>query len=262
MLNMKCPACQAQCQVDEKFRGRKIKCPKCGTRVRHLPDGNFELLSMGQVPPPAPVPPPATPGAPPAGEAPPPSAPVPVISSLAGQSESTQNTVVVLVVIHLFALGILALGFAIGHMPIFASVFALTLLITWIVFMSKHKKALRIERANEETSPIPLAAPVPGAPVAPASAPPAPAAPAPAVPAPAVPAAAPPAPPVPVPSIPPAAAAPAPAVPAVPPPAAPAAAPPAPATAPPAPAPAAPPAPIDPGANVSSTDKTEPIPKV
>jgi len=262
MLNMKCPACQAQCQVDEKFRGRKIKCPKCGTRVRHLPDGNFELLSMGQVPPPAPVPPPATPGAPPAGEAPPPSAPVPVISSLAGQSESTQNTVVILVVIHLFALGILALGFAMGHMPIFASVFALTLLITWIVFMSRHKKALRVERANEETSPIPLAAP--GAPGAPA---------------PAVPPAAPPAPlpaPVPVPSIPPAAAVPAPAVP----PAAPPAPPPAPvpvpsippaaavpaAAAPPAPVPAAPPpapaAPLDPGANVSSTDKTEPIPKV
>jgi hypothetical protein len=223
MLNMKCPACLAQCQVDDKFRGRKIKCPKCGTRVRHLPDGNFELLSMGQVPPPAPAAPPPPAEAPAGGDAPPPSTPVPVISTLAGQSESTQNAIVVLAVIHLFALGILALGFALGNMPIFASVFALTLLITWIVFMSRHRKAARIERANEETAPVPMAAPLSGAPAAPA---PAPAAPPPA------------APPAPAPAAPP-------------PPPAPAAAP------PPAPA-----APVDPGANVSSTDKTEPIPKV
>lgn len=227
MLNMKCPACQAQCQVDDKFRGRKIKCPKCGTRVRHLPDGNFELLSMGQVPPPAPAAPPPPAEAPAGAEAPPPSAPVPVISTLAGQSESTQNAVVVLAVIHLFALGILALGFALGNMPVFASIFALTLLITWIVFMSRHRRAARIERANEETAPVPLASPAP--------------APAPAVPAPSAP---------PAPAAPPPPAAPAP-VPVL--------------SAPAAPVPAAPPAPAvpaDPGANVSSTDKTEPIPKV
>ncbi len=258
MLNMTCPACQAQCQFDDKFRGRKIKCPKCGTRVRHLPDGNFELLSMGQVPPPPP--PGATPA--PEGGAPPASTNVPVISALASQSESIQNAVVVLAVVHLFAFGLLALGFALGKMPVFASVFALTLLITWIVFLSKRRRTLRIERASEETAAVPMAQP-------PAPAPGAPALPAPVVPP--IPAA-PPAPAQPVSTWPPAPAAPAarpapvaPSVPAIPP------APPAPPAPPPPIAPivpaipAAPPAPIappiDPGANVSSTEKTEPIPK-
>lgn len=51
MITLTCPSCAGKSSVGDEFAGRKIKCPKCGTRVRHQPDGTFELLSVGQAPP-------------------------------------------------------------------------------------------------------------------------------------------------------------------------------------------------------------------
>jgi len=47
--------------VDDKFKGRKIKCPKCGARVVHVKDAHVELLTPGTPP---------APGAAPAAQAP------------------------------------------------------------------------------------------------------------------------------------------------------------------------------------------------
>lgn len=47
MLMFKCPSCMAKCTVGDEFRGRKVRCPKCRTRVRYHKDGAIELLSVG-----------------------------------------------------------------------------------------------------------------------------------------------------------------------------------------------------------------------
>ena len=62
MINFQCPSCSAKCSLDDKFRGRKIRCPKCKTRIRHHENGAIELLSIGPGPvskPTAPKPQPA-----------------------------------------------------------------------------------------------------------------------------------------------------------------------------------------------------------
>jgi DNA-directed RNA polymerase subunit RPC12/RpoP len=47
-LTFKCPTCAAECTVDDKFKGRKLRCPKCKCKVLHLPDGRMEVLKPGQ----------------------------------------------------------------------------------------------------------------------------------------------------------------------------------------------------------------------
>ena len=61
MISFQCPSCGVKCSLDEKFRGRKMRCPKCKTRVRHHEDGTIELLTIGKAtsklgPPPLPPP--------------------------------------------------------------------------------------------------------------------------------------------------------------------------------------------------------------
>ena len=47
MINFECPNCQAKCLVQDQYKGHKLRCPKCGTRVQHNMDGTIDLLSVG-----------------------------------------------------------------------------------------------------------------------------------------------------------------------------------------------------------------------
>jgi len=103
MLEFQCPSCKAKCAVGDEFRGRKLRCPKCRTRIRHHQDGTIELLSVGDpstaptedatpVPSVAAAPPPSPPVAPAPSEPPPPS--TGLVTKLTRKSESHQNTIV------------------------------------------------------------------------------------------------------------------------------------------------------------------------
>lgn len=46
--------------MDDKFAGRKLKCPKCGARVLHVKDREVKLLTPGSAVPPKPAPAPTS----------------------------------------------------------------------------------------------------------------------------------------------------------------------------------------------------------
>lgn len=169
MLEFQCPSCQAKCSVEDTFRGRKLRCPKCGTRIRHHLDGTMELLSVGEAAPaPAPAawqalsepesaaapPSPAPPAAEAAGvaapSAPAPAAPAPatgLVTKLTRQSESRQNTIVLTAVgVALVAAVVLAgllmkdLTLAVGAL---AAGFAAA---TAVLYVRTRRKAARSDR--------------------------------------------------------------------------------------------------------------------
>lgn len=147
MFDLDCPACHARYPVDDKFRGRKIRCPRCGTRVRHLPDGQFEILSMGEVPPPAPPPAAPAPGAAadPTRPVPEP-ADVPLLSAAVAGSESSQNRIVALALIHILAVGILVVGIALGAAALSAGISGVILGLTWGVVMYLRRRGVPREQ--------------------------------------------------------------------------------------------------------------------
>jgi DNA-directed RNA polymerase subunit RPC12/RpoP len=55
VIQFACPSCKSACSVDDKFAGRKLKCPKCGARVLHGKDGGVTLLTAGSAVPPKPA---------------------------------------------------------------------------------------------------------------------------------------------------------------------------------------------------------------
>ena len=61
MIQFACPSCSSTCSVDDKFSGRKQKCPKCGARVLHLKDREVKLLTAGSALPPKPAEPSSSP---------------------------------------------------------------------------------------------------------------------------------------------------------------------------------------------------------
>jgi hypothetical protein len=114
VIQFACPSCRSTCSVDERFAGRKAKCPKCGARVLHLKDREVKLLTAGTALPPKP--------AAPAGGAPPPQDVTPLatavlphsLGELVGQSESKQNLYVGAGLLGFFALVAIMLGFMLG----------------------------------------------------------------------------------------------------------------------------------------------------
>ena len=50
MIQFACPSCKSTCSVDDKFKGRKIKCPRCGARVVHVQGAEVRMLTAGTVP--------------------------------------------------------------------------------------------------------------------------------------------------------------------------------------------------------------------
>ncbi|MBV8878586.1 MAG: hypothetical protein JO332_01355 [Planctomycetaceae bacterium] len=55
MIQFTCPSCSSGCSVDDKYAGRKLKCPKCGARVVHVKDREVKLLTAGSALPPKPA---------------------------------------------------------------------------------------------------------------------------------------------------------------------------------------------------------------
>ncbi|HLY72898.1 MAG TPA: hypothetical protein VKU80_02170 [Planctomycetota bacterium] len=114
MIQFSCPSCSSTCSVDDRFAGRKLKCPKCGARVLHVKDREVQLLTAGSAIPSKPLEP--------TGAAPPPQDVTPVataalphsIGELVGQSESRQNLYVGAGLLALFATVAVILGIALG----------------------------------------------------------------------------------------------------------------------------------------------------
>ena len=47
VISFNCPTCQSRCLVQDQCKGRKLRCPRCGSRVQHNTDGTVDLLSVG-----------------------------------------------------------------------------------------------------------------------------------------------------------------------------------------------------------------------
>ena len=159
LIQFACPSCKATCSVDDQFKGRKIKCPKCGARVIHVRDNLVELLTAG-----APVaPPPAASGGPPPANPPTEATPVAtavvphLVTDFVRKDESKQNTLIVAGLIALFAASLSILGIAMD-VPLLAVTpvgIALVIAAVWL-WLRKKKHAEELEaklRAGAEPTP-------------------------------------------------------------------------------------------------------------
>jgi hypothetical protein len=134
--------------VDDQFKGRKIKCPRCGARVIHVRDNHVELLTAGS--PVAAAPAPAAGGPPPAdppGDATPvATAAVPhLVTEFVRKDESKQNTLIVGGLIGVFAVSLSILGIAMD-VPLLAVTpvgIALAIAAVWLwIRKKKHAQEL------------------------------------------------------------------------------------------------------------------------
>jgi hypothetical protein len=157
MIQFACPSCKATCSVDDKFKGRKIKCPKCGARVVHVKDAHVELLTAGA---PLPASPPAPP---PDAAAPPPSEVTPVatavvphlVGEFVRQDESKQNTYIIGGLIAVFAASLSILGIVMD-LPLLAVTpvgIALSIAAVWLWL--RKKKLEEKARAGAKTEATP-----------------------------------------------------------------------------------------------------------
>ena len=145
MITFTCPSCKAICNVGDEFAGRKMKCPKCRTRIRHHKDGQIEILTVGAPPPPAP----ATAGA----AAPAASteevkkgstveiAVVPeMVKKLVSQSESKQNTIVIAGVVAFLILVLSGIGILIKEMILTVAPLAVGFTAAFVWLMMRARK--------------------------------------------------------------------------------------------------------------------------
>ena len=148
MIQFACPTCKATCSVDDKFAKRKVKCPKCGARVLHLKDAEVQLLTPGSPPTEAAAP---AVTAPLASAPPQPSDATPVataavphaVGEFVKQSESKQNTMVVVALGVLFTLVLSGIGLTMG-IPLLAVTpigIALTGAAVWLLVRRKKMLA-------------------------------------------------------------------------------------------------------------------------
>jgi hypothetical protein len=153
--------------VGDQFAHRKIKCPKCGARVIHVKDSQVELLTAGTAPPPAAAP---VPGAAPAApDTAPPSEATPVatavvphlVKEFVQQSESKQNTYIVIGLVGVVAIAIGAVGLIV-NIPLLAITPIGAALIGVAIWHVQRKKRLEAElaaiaarkKAGENPSPM------------------------------------------------------------------------------------------------------------
>jgi hypothetical protein len=141
LITFTCPSCKATCSVGDEFAGRKMKCPKCRTRIRHHRDGKIELLTVGEVPPPG------APSAPPAASEPAKkgsTVEIPVVpemvKKLVSQSESKQNTIVIGGVIGFFAIVLSVIGMFIGQMILTVAPLAVGLATAFVWLMIRARQ--------------------------------------------------------------------------------------------------------------------------
>jgi len=163
VINFTCPSCNGKCSVGDEFAGRKMKCPKCRTRIRHHPGGQIELLTVGEPPP---VPAPGAPPAAAAGEAKKESTvAIPAVPEIVGklisQSESKQNTLVIGGVIGFLALALSGVGMAVGDriLTVAPIAVALATAFVWMTIRTKARRAaaIRAEKDKILKEPPPVA---------------------------------------------------------------------------------------------------------
>jgi hypothetical protein len=166
VITFSCPSCQRKCQVGDEMKGRKMKCPACGARVRNHPDGSFELLSVGAAapgaPPPAPAPASGAPG--PAADVPAPkesSAVMAVIPDLAGkllsQGEEKQNTLLIWGLVAFLVVVLGGVGMILGNAVVTVAPAALALVaaFVWLTLRAKRRDAAYTKHREEsKTEPI------------------------------------------------------------------------------------------------------------
>jgi hypothetical protein len=152
--------------VGDEFTGRKMKCPKCKTRIRHHQDGNIELLTVGN-PPPAPAASPAP--APAVEEKHETTVAVSLmpeaVSKLVAASESKQNQIVGWGVGGLFVLFMVVMGIALNLYVLAIFALAAGLVAAFVGLSMRYKKKsaeLRsleqkaaLREKEEKTEPIP-----------------------------------------------------------------------------------------------------------
>jgi hypothetical protein len=163
VIQFACPSCHSTCSVDDKFKGRKIKCPKCGARVVHVKDAEVRLLTAGSVPAPgaaAPSPAPAPVAVPADG---PPSELTPVatavvphiVGEFVKQNESKQNTYIIGGLIGVFAAALSILGIIV-NVPLLAVTpvgVALSILAVWLWLRKKKLEQKARGMAKTEVAP-------------------------------------------------------------------------------------------------------------
>ena len=164
MITFTCPSCQGKNQVGDEFAGRKMKCPKCGTRIRHHKDGTVELLTVGAPPPP---PPPGA--AAPAPEDAPHKESTAVLAAVAdkllSQGEGRQNTYIIWGLVGFLAVVLGGIGLMTGDMIFAVAPPAIALVAAFIWLFLRARKHAEIERIRlaakhgtkdgEKTEPIP-----------------------------------------------------------------------------------------------------------
>jgi DNA-directed RNA polymerase subunit RPC12/RpoP len=147
LIQFACPSCKATCSVDDKFKGRKIKCPKCGARVVHVKDNQVELLTAGK--PPDPLAAPAAPD--PISSAP--TEPVPteatpvatavvphLVKELVQQPESKQNLYIAAGLLGLFTAVLTVLGIVLDVKLLVVAPIALALSVVAVWLWMRKKK--------------------------------------------------------------------------------------------------------------------------
>jgi len=145
MIQFACPSCTSACSVDDKFAGRKLKCPKCGARVLHSKDGGVTLLTAGSAVPPKPA------ASSPATEATQPMTDVTPLATavlphsvgdLVNASESKQNFYVGAGLLLFFAIVAVALGIILGQKLLILTPIAVVLMAVG-VYLWLHIRKLK-----------------------------------------------------------------------------------------------------------------------
>ena len=160
MIQFACPSCKSTCSVDDKFKGRKIKCPKCGARVVHVQGAEVRLLTAGTAPaaaaPTAAAPAPAPADASPTDLTPVATAVVPhLVGEFVRQNESKQNTWIIGGLIGLFAASLSILGIIV-NVPLLAVTpvgVALSMLAGWLWLRKKKLEQKARGTAKTEVTP-------------------------------------------------------------------------------------------------------------
>lgn len=150
MITFTCPSCQGKCQVGDEFAGRKMRCPKCGTRIRHHKDGTVELLTVGAPPPGQAIAPAPTAGA--EAVAAPLKESTAVLAAVADKflssGETKQNTYVIWGVVGFLVVVLSGIGLMIGEPILAAAPPALALVAAFVWLYSRKMKRDAVERVR------------------------------------------------------------------------------------------------------------------
>jgi len=145
VIQFACPSCSSTCSVDDKFAGRKLKCPKCGARVVHVKDREVKLLTAGSALPPKPAAPSTAADAtqPMSDVTPLATAVLPhSVGELVNASESKQNFYVGAGLLLFFAIVAVALGIILGQKLLILTPIAMVLIAAGI-YLWLHIRKLK-----------------------------------------------------------------------------------------------------------------------